>query len=178
MDVKQEPLDSHEGVIKTEPGFDGDQNDSSSSELQIFKNDQNCASAELDNIFESQTTGQFVNVHGIKQETVEFEVIKIEHDSICENVQNLPVAIKTEVCEVKGSDIKHELSDYTDVKPKAESELLSTHCDLPTLKNENIDCPDYFVQPHSENTTKDVSKKKLRCYPCPVCQKSKYIYIY
>lgn len=156
MNVKQEPLDLYEDDVKIEPDF--------------------------------------VNVDEIKQEIMGYEVPKIEpcmnyllpsdHDlvSIHENVQVCPtIIVKKElenINEVKATYISN-------IKPEIESELLTTHCDLPTLKNERTDFPDFLTKSCGSKqeerisnmfkNIQNVTAKTNRSYSCPVCQKCKCI---
>lgn len=186
MDVKQEPFDLHEGVIKIEPDIDS------------VQTEQTCENEHvLDSKADTFEPQEFVDIGEIKQEILECEVPKIEPRSglpiKTEQDYECPMNIKEEpnVCKVKATDLYVNISDIKQeacefVQPKTESESLNTHCDLPTLKNEGNDYPDYLTQPSSlkqserifkplQNTTRNVSKKKKkRKYRCPMCYKSKY----
>lgn len=204
MDVKQEPIDPHDGVIKTEPDLVAGQIEQKfliPSEQQTFENCNNHGLALADNVDDFEAA-QLVNV---KQEIIEYEMPKIEqsnlptkvdHDSFCENVmKNVSAAIKEEIFndEVKAvkatdmfvniADIKQEFNEY--VQSKVESEHLTTYCDLPTLKSEHFVFADY-AQPcsskqperilkRSNKIAKCAFKQKRKVYPCLVCQKSKCI---
>lgn len=171
MDVKQDPLDMQE-KFKTEPDEVLDESV----------------------IFEPQTRGQFE----IKEEFINCEMPKTEqftdYDTVRENMQFLSTIKKepdnmNDFREVKASDLFVDISDIKrdfgeHVQVKIESELLTAHCDLPTLKDEDTDYTNYFAQPcsskqaerplqPSKNRTSKVVPKKKRLYPCPVCQKSK-----
>lgn len=195
MDVKKEPFDPHE-EIKTEPDLvysETVDQDVLPIKSQTFKSEVD-AYSDPSNIFEFQSSTKSENVNEIKQEPIDCEVPKIEQRSdwiksehgVCETEQMFPNNIETELdnrevkttdFDLNKSDIKQELVD-----PKTVSELLTTDCDLPTLKSDDADYPDYFMVPGSSkevegvlkpenNTDKTVSKK--RRYPCPICLKSK-----
>lgn len=181
MEVKQEPFDEHKQFVKIEP--------------DLVSNDS-LPSKQMSVLDEPEP---LVNVE-IKQETMECVVpkldqcsdlpVKIDNDSVEENVHIFNKTIKNEledIQEVEATDmfvdidnIKQEVCDYEHEQPKTENELLNTDCDLPTLKSESIDSSNYFVQPissehptSSSKTASGVFKKKKKMYPCPVCQKSK-----
>lgn len=143
---------------------------------------------------------QLVTVDEIKQEIMEREMPKleqcqssdlqpkIEYDGVCDNVYIFPTAIKqesntscVEVAQIP--DIKQEVSDYI-LQPKTVSELLASHFDLPTLKIESADSLDNLEYSYNAKqsslkpltSSKDISKKKRRRYPCPICEKSKCFY--
>ncbi|CAH1109147.1 unnamed protein product [Psylliodes chrysocephalus] len=187
MDIKQDTDPSNLlELIKLEPGIDPDQtkqNEHCSRKLETFKN-------EYGDVFESQTFEQFGYVDKVKEE-IKCEMpeieersdelpTKIDHDSYSENVQSFPFKQELEntkdVKIIDTSGIKQEVCEY--IKPKTESELLTSHCDLPTLKIENIDCPDYYDLEYPcsskslKNTSKVILKNKKRIYPCPICQKN------
>lgn len=122
----------------------------------------------------------------IKQEIIECIEPKMEQWS------DLPVKIEdtSDVRGVIGTDllvvksVKQEFSDH--VPFKIESDLLTSHCDLPTLKEESTVYPDDFEQSCSsklveaeritkslKSAVKYVHNKKKSGYTCPVCLKSK-----
>lgn len=200
MDVKQEPLVDNEGITKIElVVISGEPEENAlSRNPQPLKNEYICQNI---NIFESQSTGS-----EIKQEIIKFEEPKTGHlncptkndsDWVGENIQIYPISIKKElledtsnVREVNAMDMFVDISDNNRevsafVQPKVKDEVLTTHCDLQTLKNESNEYLNYFVQPCSskqtkrkkilktlQNTQKYVSRKK-RKNMATVCQKSK-----
>ncbi|CAH1112480.1 unnamed protein product [Psylliodes chrysocephalus] len=121
----------------------------------------------------------------IKQEIIECIEPKMEQWS------DLPVKIEdtSDVRGVIGTDllvvksVKQEFSYH--VPFKIESDLLTSHCDLPTLKEESTVYPDDFEQSCSsklveaeritkslKSAVKYVHNKKKSGYTCPVCLKS------
>lgn len=206
MDVKQGPFGPYEDVIKSEPDVSSqiEGNYCTYTNQQMFNNDHDsCLFDDKDDIFcEHQTTEQSptmnsLNVGEIKQEIIECEESKIEyrpcdlptkveHDSVCEKEQLVSTTVKKElnihdVVDVSEVIAKQEVTE--NIQAKTESELLTSYCDLPTLKCESAEYSDNLVQPcsskHAERTLKtlktetNVSKKKRRRYPCAVCQKGK-----
>lgn len=189
MDAKQEHSEIYEHDIKTEPVFMYGQADENSIFIkpEKFKSEDELG----DSIFESQVTQQLISVDKFKQD-IDYEVpkteelseypAKIDHDLVTEHVNIFPITtvkqeiedtIKFEVIDIGDSDIKQDVCEY--VHFKNESELLTSHCDLPTLKSEdeNNDNPDYLTQPCSSSSTADDSKNCSKEHPCIDCQKSK-----
>lgn len=101
-------------------------------------------------------------------------------DRVSKNIQIFPKIIKQELVNIGHketyiiSDIKEEV-EYIQQKTEIElSELLTSHCDLPTLKIESTsDLGHQCISRSLENSAKSISKKKRR-YMCPICQNSKY----
>lgn len=136
------------------------------------------------------------HVDEIKQEIIQFEESKIDHDSVryCEFLENIHI-IKEECNgrEIKETDLYMGVSDikqeaFEQFKTKSELLSLTTHCDLQTLKDESTDRSSYFDQPYNskqsesifrpfKETATDIYKKKKRGYPYPVCPKSKCMVI-
>lgn len=198
MDVKQEQGSSNflKECIKTEPEI------GETKEQNNYPRNQQ-SKTELDakfNVFESQMSEQIAHVE-IKEEIIDFETpkfeqssdlltpkfeessdfpLKIDHDRVCENEQIFPKTVKEELENTDDGKvtIKQEVSECI-IEPKAE--LLTSDCDLPTLKMENADFPDYYDlgYPSSskllKNTSGVILKKKKR-YICPICQRSKFLY--
>lgn len=190
MEVKEESFDAHEEFIKTEPDYVSI-DDSGSLKRESFKSEHD---SDTVNIFQSRATGQFENIPGIKQEIIDIDCevpkieqrsdvpIKTEYDSLCENIQTTAADIKKEL---KTTDDLYKPGEQLQLEN--ECDLLNTHCDLPTLKIENVDYPEYFEQPCSSKQSaseskpfkkraKGLSKNKKR-YSCPVCEKSKYTFM-
>ncbi|CAH1108602.1 unnamed protein product [Psylliodes chrysocephalus] len=139
MNVKEELLYLHEDVFKTEP-------DDFTEQMPYRRTPQMCEN----DVFEEFETGtRRQNVDEIKQEIIECDEIKIEHDSVQENnLQFCPLLTKKEledISEIKATDIediKEDVCEYVHCK----AELLTTHCDLQTLKNENTEYPDCLAE--------------------------------
>lgn len=101
-------------------------------------------------------------------------------DRVSKNIQIFPKIIKQELVNIGHketyiiSDIKEEV-EYIQQKTEIElSELLTSHCDLPTLKIESTsDLGHQCISKSLKYTAKNISKKKRR-YTCPICQNSKY----
>ncbi|CAH1112710.1 unnamed protein product [Psylliodes chrysocephalus] len=150
MDVKGEICDPHEeGVIKIEPVSIYEQNE-----------DQNV----IGDIFKSQ-----ISVNEFKPELIKYEVSKLEQGTDYQSeIEPECTTVKEEldnIREVKATGfrvMKVEIFEY--VQFKQESELLTSHCDLPTLKTECIDYPDYLTESCISKQTQPILK--------PVCQKS------
>lgn len=166
MDVKQESFDPPDVLIKIEPEIGTD--------LQTFKKDRDHG--------ELGVAGGHVNLNVMEPEFVVCEDSNIEQP--LDSVQNVSINIKQELddreVKVDITDIKQEVPEYVPIK--SEGELLNTYCDLPTLKSENTDYPDYLELPCSskqgerkslKDNAKVVSKNKKRRYPCPICRKCK-----
>lgn len=98
------------------------------------------------------------HVDEIKEEMIEFEenklekhsdlLIKIDHDCVREYLQNIPIHIKKER---KVTDLYVGLNGIKQpsefIRAKSETELftsLTSHCDLPTLKDEGTAHPSDF----------------------------------
>lgn len=149
MNVKQELLYLHEGVFKTEPDI--------ISRQTLSRPSQTCENDVFDE-FEIGKWGQ--NIDEIKQEIIEGEEPKFEYVSVQEeNVQFCPSIIIKEIentSEIKVADIediKEDICEYVQCK----SELLTTHCDLHTLKNENTEYPDYLAEPGEREENERIS---------------------
>lgn len=157
MEVKQELEDFHEKSvkIKQEPEFVDLQ-----SPIKVENNDWSTKNPHI------PPTQNFPKIKEESQDEEDIDVIS----------------------EVKASDyfvsncdlvnIKREPPELVDPKP----ELLTTHCDLPSLKSEN----DYFNEPCSSQQAHEILKraklsasskikKKKKKFPCPICKKSKLI---
>lgn len=180
MDVKQDqdPFDvksSTDDFIKIEP--------------------ESCSSQTEQNKYCPRIPGTFKNEHGDTDTTFnEFQhqmteqfapISEIDQDMDYKNLQFFPETIKQEfenTSDIKMIDIKQEVTEY--MQPKTESvvsELLTSECDLPTLK---VDSTDYYSDNslgHTysgkplKNTYKVILKKK-RMYTCTICQNSKSFY--
>ncbi|CAH1107488.1 unnamed protein product [Psylliodes chrysocephalus] len=198
MNLKQEPSDSYVGVVKTESGVVSEQteeNDWCSIKQEPFKNDHYILGFgdTDDNNSEYKVTEYLVNVGKFKEEIDERVVPKIEYqlqdfpEKIeCDSIQFVSDTIKKEIDVydvVDISETKQEVSDSEYKQFKTETELLTTYCDLPTLKSESTEYLDNFVQPCSskyegntlktlKTTTNVIFKKKKKLYRCLICQKS------
>lgn len=164
VDVKEEPFDPNEEIIKTEPDPVSDDTDGywCSTKLQTFKNDHEYALSDTDNMREYPTG--LVNLDDIKQDISECKVPKIEQSfEFPENIE-YDESLNT-IKKETGNTNDLKTADISDIKPVV-SELLTSHCDIPTLKSE-----DYFEQPCSSEQT--VIKTRSS-----VCEKSKYLYVY
>ncbi|CAH1114896.1 unnamed protein product [Psylliodes chrysocephalus] len=186
MDVKQLFDHNNIEIIKMEPDLVSDQIDGNycCTKDKTFKNNKYYVLGDNDNICEYQTTREFVNVDGIKQEC---ELPKIEGSDFLENFEY--ESVPENVNDIKAADIGdikpviNEINEY--VQFKNESELLTSHCDLPTLNSEVkfTDYPNYFAQPcsskqilikskSSKHTVRNVPKQKKRGYPWFVLKKT------
>ncbi|CAH1112707.1 unnamed protein product [Psylliodes chrysocephalus] len=146
VDVKEEPFDPNEEIIKTEPDPVSDDTDGywCSTKLQTFKNDHEYALSDTDNMREYPTG--LVNLDDIKQDISECKVPKIEQSfEFPENIE-YDESLNT-IKKETGNTNELKTADISDIKPVV-SELLTSHCDIPTLKSE-----DYFEQPCSSEQT-------------------------
>ncbi|CAH1106714.1 unnamed protein product [Psylliodes chrysocephalus] len=140
MNIKQEQeerLDICEGVFKNKPDLITEQMYKDEDDDDVFDE------------FEGNTPGQNVE---IKEESMECEEPKIEHRSdflpkinsdstsgkevpFCATTIKKELEDTSEVKAIDIRDIKEEISEYI----QSEVELLTTHCDLQTIKNEKTE---------------------------------------
>lgn len=199
MDMKQNFLEQHEGFVKMEVDFVIEQTEENhlyfnKPQMCKIKQEHDMVDGEV-KIVECLATGQYVN-EKINQHIVCQEPKITQQSNLSATTDHDWMKISTNIkqefedCEVKADDmltgiidIKKEL-EYS--KLKIETELLSTHCDLPTLKDEIIDDLDCLEQPCSNKQVNRKSKplnhnathfsKYKKKYPRLVCQKSKCIH--
>ncbi|CAH1112713.1 unnamed protein product [Psylliodes chrysocephalus] len=168
MEVKQEFCEMYKHDIKTEAGLIFGQTEEYNA--LSTKSDVKNELGDQVSIIESQVTGQFTSVDEFKQD-IEYQVpqieqrldfpLKIDPDLVTKQVQIFPMTTvkqelknATKVRPADIVDIKQDICEY--VQFKNESELLTSHFDLPTLKSENNDNPDYLIP--SCSNTEDMSK--------------------
>lgn len=125
-----------------------------------------------------------VNVDELKQELIGYEVPKtekfsdylqpkIDHDLVLEHLQVCPTII-----------VKQELDNISEEcgQSQFKNELLTTDCDLPTLKIESTEFTDCLIEPCEQKQGENISNpfknilnvsKRRKQYPCPVCRTCK-----
>ncbi|CAH1114890.1 unnamed protein product [Psylliodes chrysocephalus] len=145
MNLEQEDrLDIREGNFENKPDLISE---------QTYKDE------DVDDVFdefETNTPGQNVE---IKEEIIDCEEAKIEQRSDLPpkiNSDSSPgkkvgfcaITIKREledISEVKATDTRN-IKEYIDEYIQSKVELLTTHCDLPTLKNENTEYQESLIE--------------------------------
>ncbi|CAH1102672.1 unnamed protein product [Psylliodes chrysocephalus] len=117
-----------------------------------------------------------VQIYPIKQELGNTSDVKMISDIKQEvDEYRMQPIIETDIKMKDINDIKQEVSEYI-IQPKTESELLTSHCDLPTLKIENTDLDNYYLEhwcsSKSLNSTAKVILNKKKRFDCPICHKN------
>lgn len=132
MNVDQEERLDLSGVFKNEADLISERRK---------RQTQNNEDDDIFDEFETKTPGAGHNVE-IKQEIIECEEPKIEHSSDFLSNEGTSEYIQPKVEQHSDFLPNEDSSEY--IQPKVE--VLTTHCYLPILKNENIEYPDYLTE--------------------------------